>query len=145
MESIIGEARSLRAAPCPAEVGAVVVGLSQRLRGCFASFSLAASFAVTGGYPTTSVAFEASQYFPLASDDHWDYQVTPTGINPPVPVRAGSATVLNGTTAARQVALQGFETNLEFYTNDSAGLRLQRFDEANTQHAYSPPVEILGP
>ena len=113
-----GNSKFLRAANVVA--GVLVVGLSPRLRSCFASFSLAALFAVTGGYSATSDAFETSQYFPLASGDHWDYQVTVTGVNPPPPVRAGSATVLNGTTSTRQVVLEGFNTSREFYTSDSA-------------------------
>ena len=145
MGSIGGESRFPRTAPRVADVGAAATGLSPRLHGCFGLFGLAVLFAVTGGYSTTSIAFETSEYFPLATGDNWEYQVTATGINPPIPIRAGSATVLNGTSPTRQVELQGFGTSREFYISDSAGLRLQRFDEGNTQHAYSPPVEIVGP
>ena len=143
MNSDIGESRFPRVAPRLAEAGAVARGLSPRLHGCFALFGLGVSFAVTGGYSTTSIAFETSEYFPLATGDHWEYQVTVTG-GSTEPVRAGSATVLDGPIPTRQVELKGFGESREFYTNDNAGLRLHRFDEGNTQHVFSPPNDNLG-
>ena len=143
MESIAGESTFLRA------VGrlSLVVGHS-RLLLIIAAFSsgLALFFSAS---PAVAQVFNMSEYFPLQSGNEWTFQKNGNAS------LAETNTVLNGAVLVNGVAtkaLQDSDGLVEYYTNDSNGVRLHRQFEPGVDFGdgvprdatvtYSPPLQL---
>ena len=90
--------------------------------------ALTPSFAA---FSAVAQVFSAVEYFPLQSGNQWTYQLNGNA------TLTETDTVLDGTVLVNGVATKAVQVSdgaIEYYTNDSNGLRLHR--------AFEPPMDF---